>query len=54
MGSKESTSAGSDLRERLIRAAMDILDHPDMPLDLRKVAEAAGKSRTAPYLGQGE
>lgn len=29
---------------------MDILDHPDTPLDLRKVAEAAGKSRTAPYL----
>lgn len=50
MEDEKSTSEGSDLRARLIRAAMDILDDPETPLDLRKVAEAAGKSRTAPYL----
>lgn len=40
----------SDLRELLVTAAREILDEPDTPLDLRKVAERAGKSRTAPYL----
>ena len=39
-----------DLRELLLDAAWDILQEPDTPLDLRKVAERAGKSRTAPYL----
>ncbi len=39
-----------DLRTRLVDAALGILEDPDTPLDLRKVAEAAGKSRTAPYL----
>ncbi|MEJ2207065.1 MAG: response regulator [Gemmatimonadota bacterium] len=39
-----------DLRTLLIRAALEILEEPDTPLDLRKVAERAGKSRTAPYL----
>jgi len=39
-----------DLRTRFIRAAMEILAEPETPLDLRKVAERAGKSRTAPYL----
>lgn len=38
------------LRSLLIDAALSILDDPDTPLDLRKVAEEAGKSRTAPYL----
>ena len=41
---------GEDLRTRFIRAAMGILAEPETPLDLRKVAERAGKSRTAPYL----
>lgn len=45
-----SRSEDSDLRERLVQAALGILDDPETPLDLRKVAEAAGKSRTAPYL----
>lgn len=40
----------SQLRELLIGAALKILAEPDTPLDLRKVAEVAGKSRTAPYL----
>lgn len=34
----------------MLGAARDILREPDTPLDLRKVAERAGKSRTAPYL----
>lgn len=38
------------LRRRMLDAARDILREPDTPLDLRKVAERAGKSRTAPYL----
>lgn len=45
---------GSDLRRRLIDAALEILSHPATPLDLRKVAEAADKSRTAPYLAFGK
>lgn len=44
------TSDEPDLRTLLIRAALEILEEPDTPLDLRKVAERAGKSRTAPYL----
>jgi CheY-like chemotaxis protein len=43
-----------DLRRLLIDAALRILEEPDTPLDLRKVAEAAGKSRTAPYLAFGK
>jgi len=39
-----------DLRTLFLRAAMEILEERDTPLDLRKVAEQAGKSRTAPYL----
>lgn len=41
---------GPDLRTRFIRSAIEILAEPETPLDLRKVAERAGKSRTAPYL----
>jgi AcrR family transcriptional regulator/CheY-like chemotaxis protein len=41
---------GSPLREVLLQAAREILDEPDTAFDLRKVAERAGKSRTAPYL----
>jgi CheY-like chemotaxis protein len=44
------TSDEPDLRTLLIRAALEILEEPETPLDLRKVAERAGKSRTAPYL----
>lgn len=46
----DSRSTGSDLRRLFLRAAREILDEPDTSLDLRKVAERAGKSRTAPYL----
>lgn len=47
----QSEYRGSDeLRALLIDAALAILRDPETPLDLRKVAEAAGKSRTAPYL----
>ena len=45
-----SSSASPDLRRLLLDAAREILREPDTPLDLRKVAERAGKSRTAPYL----
>ena len=41
---------GGDLRQLFLEAARKILREPDTSLDLRKVAEAAGKSRTAPYL----
>jgi CheY-like chemotaxis protein len=43
-------SGGADLRTAFLGAARAILDEPDTDLDLRKVAERAGKSRTAPYL----
>jgi len=43
-------SSHEDLRRRLLNAAVELLQEPDTPLDLRKVAERAGKSRTAPYL----
>ncbi len=43
-------SSSHDLRALLLDAAWEILQEPDTPLDLRKVAERAGKSRTAPYL----
>lgn len=39
-----------ELRQLLVDAAMQVLADPDTPLELRKVAELAGKSRTAPYL----
>ncbi len=42
--------AREELRQLLIDAGLSILDDPDTPLELRKVAELAGKSRTAPYL----
>jgi AcrR family transcriptional regulator len=45
-----STDGHADLRALLLQAAREILDEPDTALDLRKVAERAGKSRTAPYL----
>jgi hypothetical protein len=38
------------LRSALLRAAREILEEPETALDLRKVAERVGKSRTAPYL----
>ena len=43
-------SAPGALRQTLIAAALQILAERDTGLDLRKVAERAGKSRTAPYL----
>lgn len=46
-----SAASGPDaLRRLMLDAARGILREPDTPLDLRKVAERAGKSRTAPYL----
>jgi len=45
----ETKRGGSGLREAFIEAAREIL-REDTTLDLRKVAERAGKSRTAPYL----
>lgn len=48
--SEEEGSRGGDLRRLFLDAAREILREPDTSLDLRKVAEAAGKSRTAPYL----
>ena len=50
MTMKKPGRGPDDLRKRLIDAALRILEEPDTPLDLRKVAELAGKSRTAPYL----
>ncbi len=44
----------SPLRQRFLAAARGILRDLDTPLDLRKVAERAGKSRTAPYLEFGK
>lgn len=46
----ESPSAPPALRRLLLDAARTLLREPDTRLDLRKVAERAGKSRTAPYL----
>lgn len=43
-----------DLRSLLLRAAREILSEPDTPFDLRKVAERAGKSRSAPYVAFGK
>ncbi len=40
----------NELRRLLLDAAREILAEPDTSLDLRKIAERAGKSRTAPYL----
>lgn len=56
MGSGRDSRGSEELRGRLIEAAVELLREPDTPLDLRKVAERAGKSRTAPYLvfGKGE
>lgn len=49
MTTRPDTGSG-ELRRLLLDAALHILEEPDTPLDLRKVAETAGKSRTAPYL----
>ncbi len=46
----EDSGGANDLRARFVRSALEILSEPETPLDLRKVAERAGKSRTAPYL----
>jgi AcrR family transcriptional regulator/CheY-like chemotaxis protein len=46
----ESRPAPQALRRLLLDAARALLREPDTRLDLRKVAERAGKSRTAPYL----
>jgi hypothetical protein len=43
-----------DLRSLFVDAARRILEESDTPLDLRKVADRAGKSRTAPYLAFGK
>jgi len=48
--SKYKDHKGGNLRRILLDAALDILGEDDTPLDLRKVAERAGKSRTAPYI----
>lgn len=45
-----SADGPAHLRNLFLEAALEILDEPDTALDLRKVAERAGKSRTAPYL----
>jgi CheY-like chemotaxis protein len=42
------------LRRLFLDAALEILDEPATELELRKVAERAGKSRTAPYLAFGK
>ena len=42
------------LRRLFLDAARAILAEPDTSLELRKVAERAGKSRTAPYLAFGK
>ena len=44
----------NELRELLLEVALEILREEETPLALRKVAERAGKSRTAPYLVFGE
>ena len=46
--------ANGGLRDLFVRAAREILDGTEINLDLRKVAERAGKSRTAPYLAFGK
>ncbi|TVP58694.1 MAG: response regulator [Gemmatimonadales bacterium] len=51
--SQKSRGSGEELRERFVDAARELLREPDTDLDLRKVAERAGKSRTAPYLAFG-
>jgi len=50
MDKGEGSGGSDDLRQRLLTAALELLQEPETPLDLRKVAERAGKSRTAPYL----
>ncbi|MEX2527864.1 MAG: WHG domain-containing protein [Gemmatimonadota bacterium] len=50
-----ANGSGSEiLRILFLKAARAILQEPDTALDLRKVAERAGKSRTAPYLAFGK
>ena len=53
MDQNPSKHAG-ELKELLLDAALSILAEEDTPLGLRKVAERAGKSRTAPYLVFGQ
>ena len=45
-----SLDGHAELKALFLEAAREILNEPDTALDLRKVAERAGKSRTAPYL----
>ena len=49
---EQASTAG--LRRLFLDAARAILAEPDSSLELRKVAERAGKSRTAPYLAFGK
>jgi len=49
---EQGSTAG--LRRLFLDAARAILAEPDTSLELRKVAERAGKSRTAPYLAFGK
>ena len=50
----DEQSSTSGLRRLFLDAARAILAEPDTSLELRKVAERAGKSRTAPYLAFGK
>ncbi len=52
-GEQERDAEGG-LRGLFVSAAREILDESDTALELRKVAERAGKSRTAPYLAFGK
>jgi len=52
--SPKASESNKVLRELLLEAALDILSEERTPLALRKVAERAGKSRTAPYLVFGQ
>lgn len=45
-----TTKGNPELRTLLLNAALEVLAEPETPFELRKIAERAGKSRTAPYL----
>lgn len=51
---RQASHSAKVLRELLLESALDILSEEKTPLALRKVAERAGKSRTAPYLVFGQ
>jgi CheY-like chemotaxis protein len=53
MAKTREKGGGGELRQLFLDAAREILREPETSLDLRKVAERAGKSRTAPYLAFG-